>query len=110
MNQNREAFGSHQNGESYRQFMSGTDTDSDSEYLSGYTNYTGSGSESDDLADDFVPPDRAELYRISQPTLVAKALDNTGVKTDNDHKIQGLMEATKYHLEDMRKMVFKEAK
>ena len=38
---------------------------------------------------------------------LAEALDKQGVKTENDFKIQGLLEATKYHLEDMRKLVFK---
>ena len=28
-----------------------------------------------------------------------------GVKKENEHKIEGLYEATKYHLEDMRKML-----
>ena len=37
----------------------------------------------------------------------AEALDQQGIKTENDFKIQGLLEATKYHLEDMRKLVFK---
>ena len=37
----------------------------------------------------------------------AEALGQMGIKTDNDHKIQGLLEATKYHLEDMRGLVFK---
>ena len=37
----------------------------------------------------------------------AEALDEQGIKTENDFKIQGLLEATKYHLEDMRKIVFK---
>jgi len=56
----------------------------------------------------------------SQPTLrlshqiagkflkaLAEALDKEGIKTENDFKIQGLLEANKYHLEDMRKLVFK---
>lgn len=36
---------------------------------------------------------------------LAEALAEEGVKTDNDHKIQGLLDATKYHLEDMRKLM-----
>lgn len=34
----------------------------------------------------------------------AEALSKRGIKTDNDHKIAGTLEATKYHLEDMRKL------
>lgn len=34
----------------------------------------------------------------------AEALAGRGIKTDNDHKIAGTLEATKYHLEDMRKI------
>lgn len=34
----------------------------------------------------------------------ANALSDAGIKTDNDHKIAGTLEATKYHLEDMRKL------
>lgn len=32
----------------------------------------------------------------------ANELAAVGIKTDNDHKIAGVLEATKYHLEDMR--------
>ena len=35
---------------------------------------------------------------------MAEALDKQGIKTENDFKIAGLLEATKYHLEDMRKI------
>ncbi len=38
---------------------------------------------------------------------LADALDNHGVKTDSDAKMSGILEATKVHLEDMRKLVFK---
>ncbi len=38
---------------------------------------------------------------------LAEALDKSGVKTDKDAKIAGTLEATKYHLEDLRKIVFK---
>ena len=40
----------------------------------------------------------------------AEALDNSGVKTDNDHKIKGLLEAKDAHLQDMRKLVFQSNK
>jgi len=37
---------------------------------------------------------------------LAAALDSQGIKTENDHKIQGLLEAKESHLQDMRKLVF----
>lgn len=36
---------------------------------------------------------------------LAKALDDRGVKTDADAKKEGLLEATKYHLEDLRHLL-----
>lgn len=36
---------------------------------------------------------------------LAEALDKNGIKTDKDAKIQGTLEATKYHLEDMRSLL-----
>jgi hypothetical protein len=39
-------------------------------------------------------------------TALSTALDKHGVKTDNDFKIQGLLEAKDKHLEDMRVLVF----
>jgi len=38
---------------------------------------------------------------------LAEALETEGVKTPNDFKVQGLLEATREHLSDMRKLVFK---
>lgn len=35
-------------------------------------------------------------------TGLAQALDDRGIKTDSDAKLQGTLEATKFHLEDMR--------
>lgn len=35
----------------------------------------------------------------------AEVLDKQGVKTDNDAKIQGTLDATKYHLEDLRTLL-----
>ena len=35
---------------------------------------------------------------------LAEELDKKGIKTENDHRIAGTLEATKYHLEDMRKI------
>jgi hypothetical protein len=37
----------------------------------------------------------------------ANALANKGVRTTNDSKNEGLLEATNNHLQDMRKLVFK---
>lgn len=44
---------------------------------------------------------------LAQPFLqsIAEALDKNGVKTDNDAKIAGTLEATRYHLEDLRKLL-----
>ena len=36
---------------------------------------------------------------------LAEALDEKDIKTDNDFKIKGLLDATKYHLEDLRKLL-----
>lgn len=35
----------------------------------------------------------------------SEALDEKDIKTDNDFKIKGLLDATKYHLEDLRKLL-----
>lgn len=37
----------------------------------------------------------------------ARAIDQLGVKTDKDAKTEGILEATREHLSDMRKLVFK---
>lgn len=36
---------------------------------------------------------------------LAEELDSKGVKTDKDAKIEGTLNATKYHLEDLRKLL-----
>jgi len=36
---------------------------------------------------------------------LAEALNEKGIKTDKDAKIEGTLEATKYHLEDLRKLL-----
>ena len=36
---------------------------------------------------------------------LAEAIDRQGVKTDQDAKTEGLLEATKYHLEDLRRIM-----
>lgn len=56
---------------------------------------------------------------IEQPTLqlngssaesflksLADALDKQGIKTDSDARIQGTLDATKLHLDDMRNLVY----
>ena len=35
---------------------------------------------------------------------LAQALDKQGYKTESNSKLEGLLEATKYHLEDLRKI------
>lgn len=42
---------------------------------------------------------------LSAAKAFADALAGMGIKTDNDHKIAGTLEATKHHLEDMRRIV-----
>ena len=37
---------------------------------------------------------------------LAEALDKKGIKTDNDAKLQGILEAKDVHLKDMRRLVF----
>lgn len=36
---------------------------------------------------------------------MAEALDQRGVKTDSDAKLAGTIEATRYHLEDLRRLL-----
>ena len=36
---------------------------------------------------------------------MAEAFSKRGIKTENDYKIQGTLEATKYHLEDLRSLL-----
>lgn len=36
---------------------------------------------------------------------MAEALDRAGVKTEKDAKIEGTLEATRYHLEDLRRLL-----
>lgn len=41
-----------------------------------------------------------------QLQVIADAISKRGIKDQNDHKNEGLLEATKYHLEDMRRIAF----
>lgn len=41
---------------------------------------------------------------------MAEALDTHGIKTDSDAKIAGTLEATREHLKDLQKLVFKSRK
>jgi len=69
--------------------------------------YTKGGEEAHTVQDGSVLQDEEILFaRIPEAALkaFADALAERGVKTDNDHKIAGTLEATKYHLEDMRKI------
>lgn len=54
-------------------------------------------------------PEEYKMY-IREPDVffkkLAEVLDNRGVKTESDHKIEGLLEAKDNHLQDMRKLVF----
>ncbi len=36
---------------------------------------------------------------------MAEALDKRGVKVEHEHKVHGQLEATKYHLEDLRNLL-----
>lgn len=38
---------------------------------------------------------------------LSKELNRKGIKPESDSKLEGKLEATKYHLEDMRKLIFK---
>ncbi len=46
-------------------------------------------------------------YRIGESflTSMAETLSDMDVKTESDAKLQGTLEATKYHLEDMRELM-----
>lgn len=54
-----------------------------------------------------VPPTLKFCYPDSEKFLkaMAEAIDEYGLKTDSDAKIAGIMEAQKYHLEDLRSML-----
>ena len=54
-----------------------------------------------------VPPPTFTLYDEGKQFLKACAeeLARQGVKTDNDHKIEGQLESTRYHLEDLRSLL-----
>lgn len=41
---------------------------------------------------------------------LAEGLDEMGIKTDQDAKLAGTLDATRYHLEDMRRLAFKGVK
>ena len=61
---------------------------------------------SDDILPTFI---LGGLDSKSMLIALAEALETEGVKTPNDFKIQGLLEAKSAHLEDMRRLVFKAA-
>lgn len=69
--------------------------------------YTKGGEEVRTVADGEILKDEDIIFaRIPEDALqaFAEALSERGIKTDNDHKIAGTLEATKYHLENMRKI------
>ena len=45
------------------------------------------------------------LYAQEFLKALAEALDKNGIKIDKDAKMEGLLEATRYHLEDLRKLL-----
>ena len=47
----------------------------------------------------------SHIYAEPLLEAIAQALDEAGVQTDNDAKVQGTLEATKYHLEDLRSLL-----
>ena len=44
--------------------------------------------------------------RVEELKALGDAIAGMGIKLDSDMKREGILEATKYHLEDMRKLVF----
>lgn len=45
-----------------------------------------------------------------QVQALADGLSQKGIKTESNYKLEGLLEATKVHLEDMRSLVFNQTK
>jgi len=58
----------------------------------------------EEIPDEFIMkvPDHLSLIFLKK---FAEAIDEQGIKTDMDAKIEGTLEATKYHLEDLRKLL-----
>lgn len=58
-----------------------------------------------------IPPEPTFRFRGIEKTeflkAMADAIAEIGIKTDSDFKIQGKLEATEKHLEDMRRLIFK---
>lgn len=52
------------------------------------------------------PPTPSFVIRDDEAELLLQALADRGLKTDNDHKIAGTLEATRGHLNDLQKIVF----
>lgn len=61
--------------------------------------------ENDSYPEDFV-------LRIPSKLLESlnQAISDKGIKTENDHYLTGVLEATKIHLKDMRNLVFENRK
>ena len=58
----------------------------------------------EEIPDDFVMRIPSHIVNDLFKAL-ADALDQQGIKTEMDAKIEGKFEATKYHLEDLRKLL-----
>ena len=94
----------------------GRDTFSDSLFILFYYNQNGKRYIAEPIklkfkeADEYpcgTKPTIALNYYDAQELLkeMAEELDKQGVKTENDFKIQGLLEATKFHLSDLRHLL-----
>lgn len=48
----------------------------------------------------------SEFYAKELLSGLSREMDAMGIKPDSQTKLEGILVATKYHLEDMRKLVF----
>jgi len=64
--------------------------------------------ENDYPAIDIVKPFFSLPYRLAE--MLLSELSRKGVKPENESELKGLLDATKYHLEDMRALVFEDKK
>ncbi len=56
---------------------------------------------------EYIKPAFVLRHRMAKSFMgaMAEVLDKQGVKTDKDAKIEGTLDATRYHLEDLRKLL-----
>ncbi len=62
----------------------------------------------DKIADGSIPATFLTLSRDEGAGLfaaMAEAMAKQGIRTDSDHKLLGILEAQRYHLEDLRKLL-----